>query len=344
MATLGGNLLTLADHAKRMDPKGKIAMTVELLSQTNEVLTDMVVIEGNLPTGHQTTIRTGLPSTFFRAMNQPVPLSKSTTAQITENAALLESWSEVDEEVANLNGNVNQFRMNEASAFIESMNQEMAQTLFYGENSNAKEFVGFAPRYNDLSAANAENILDAGGTGSDNSSVWLVGWGNREVHAIFPKGSKAGLTHDDFGLQTVESGNDTTATGGARMRVYQERFQWKSGLVVQDWRYTVRVANIDISDLATQTGSQLPAAETAVIKMLSRAIDRLPRISGIKPAFYANRSVLSLLRVTALDKSQSVVTVESGLNQFGQTIHETKFLGIPVRLVDQLTTAEARVV
>ena len=343
MATLGGNLLTLADHAKMMDPKGKIAMTVELLSQTNEILMAMVVIEGHLPTGHQTTIRTGLPETYFRAMNQPVPLSKSTSAQITEQAALLEAWSEVDEKVAKLNGNVKQFRMNEATSFLESMNQKMAETLFYGDNANGKEFVGFAPRYNDTGAENGENILDAGGTGSDNASIWLIGWGPKEVHGIFPKGSKAGLVHEDMGLVTLQAGNDTSAVGGSRMRAYQERFQWENGLVVADWRYAVRIANIDISDLIAGTGTQAPGANTEVIRMLSRAQDRLPRLNGIKPTFYANRTIMSHLRVQGQNASSNVLDVQKGFNQFGQTIFETSFQTIPMRVVDALTTAEGQV-
>ena len=129
MATLGGSVLTLSDWAKKLDPDGKTAKTVEILSQTNEILDDMLFKEGNLPTGEQTTIRTGLPSVYYRLMNQGVPSSKSTTAQVTENAASLEARAEVDQAVAELNGDVNAFRMSENMSFLEAMNQKMAQTL-----------------------------------------------------------------------------------------------------------------------------------------------------------------------------------------------------------------------
>ena len=62
MATLSSTALTLADWAKRMDDNYKTAKVVELLSQCNEILDDALFMEGNLPTGHKTTIRTGLPS------------------------------------------------------------------------------------------------------------------------------------------------------------------------------------------------------------------------------------------------------------------------------------------
>jgi hypothetical protein len=206
MATLGSNVLTLADWAKRLDPDGKVQDIVELLSQTNEVLDDKLFMEGNLPTGHRTTVRTGLPTVAWKLLNQGVTTSKSTTAQIDEQCGHLQAWSEIDKDLAELNGNKAEFRLSEAQAFVEAMNQEMASTLFYGNASTApEEFTGLSVRYSSLSANNAQNVIDASGTGSDNSSIWLICWGGQTLHGIFPKGSKAGLQHEDKGLKTLGS-------------------------------------------------------------------------------------------------------------------------------------------
>ena len=164
MAVLSGNALTLVDFAKRLDPDGKTPMIAELLAQNNEILTDMLFMEGNLPTGHRTTVRTGLPTVYWRLINQGVQPSKSTTAQVDEGIGMLESYSEVDRDLAELNGNVSSFRLSEAQAFIEAMNQEMASTFFYGNSGlDPEEFNGMAVRYNDLSADNAQNIIVGGG-------------------------------------------------------------------------------------------------------------------------------------------------------------------------------------
>jgi len=80
MATVGATALTYMDWAKRVDDGYKIASIIELLSQTNEILDDMLVVEGNLPTGHKTTVRTGLPQATWRLLNLGVPNTKSTTA------------------------------------------------------------------------------------------------------------------------------------------------------------------------------------------------------------------------------------------------------------------------
>ena len=334
MATLAASVLTLADWAKRLDPQGKVPTIVELLSQTNEILTDMLFMEGNLPTGHRTVVRTGLPTVAWRLLNQGVTVSKSTTAQIDEACGMLEAWSEVDCELAKLGGNEASFRLSEAQAFLEAMNQEMAQTLFYGNSGLApEEFTGLATRYSTISGAtNGSNVIDGGGSGSDNSSVWLIVWGGQTVHGIFPKGSKAGLEHIDLGETTV--GDTGTGGAGTRMRVYQDQFKWKCGIALRDWRYAVRICNIDISNLVSKSS----AAD--LIELMIKAIYRLPSLSMGRAAFYMNRSCKEMLDIQKRDD----VISGAGLtydNADGKPV--MSFRGIPVRTVDQLTEAESRV-
>ena len=339
MATLSNSNLTLADWAKRSDPDGRVPIVAELLSQSNEILDDCVFKEGNLPTGERVIIRTGLPAVYFRALNQGIPGSKSTTAQVDEACAILEARSEVDKDLAMLNGNTAQFRLSEDTAFLEAMNQTQAETMFYGNpGTDPKKFLGLAPRYGDLSADNAVNILDAGGSGSDNASVYLVVWGDQTVYCPFPKGSKAGLMHEDLGEQTVYNSD------GTRLQAFATRYQWKNGLVVKDWRYVVRICNVDISDLLGSTGTQAASASTALIKLMARALYRIPNMAMGRAAFYMNRTVHSGLSIAALDKSQSVLAIQEGLSQFGTAQSYLSFLGVPLRRVDALINSEARVV
>ena len=338
MATLTATNLTLADWAKRTDPDGRTPVIAELLSQSNEILEDCVFKEGNLPTGERVVIRTGLPTVYWRALNQGIPNSKSSTAQVDEACGILEARSEVDKDLAMLNGNTAQFRLSEDTAFLEAMNQTQAQTIFYGNPAtDPKQFLGLATRYSSTSAGNGTNIIPGGATsGSLNTSVYLVVWGDNTVYCPFPKGSKAGLIHEDLGEQTVYSGDN-------RLQAYATRYQWKNGLVVKDWRYVVRIANIDISDLFAQTGSQLSSAATALPKMMARAMYRIPNLSMGRSAFYMNRTVHSGLSVAALDKSSAVLKINDGLSQFGTANSYLSFLGVPLRRVDSLINAEARI-
>ena len=337
MATLVTKNLNLADWAKRTDPNGSVPVVAELLSQTNEILQDAVFKEGNLPTGERVVIRTGLPTVYWRALNQGIPSSKSTTAQVDEACGMLEARSEVDKDLAMLNGNTAQFRLSEDTAFLEAMNQTQASTMFYGNPSTEpKSFLGLAGRYSSLSGGNATNVLSAGGTGSDNTSVFLVCWGDNTVYCPFPKGSKAGLIHEDLGEQTVFN------TDG-RMQAYATRYQWKNGLVVKDWRYVVRICNIDVGDLIGQTGTQEAADSTNIIRMMARAVYRIPNMAMGRCAFYMNRTVHSGLSLAAMDKTSAVLRINEGLTQFGQPHSWLSFLGVPLRKVDSLLNSEALV-
>ena len=337
MPTLSTTNLTLADWAKRTDPDGRVPVVAELLSQTNEILDDAVFKEGNLPTGERVVIRTGLPTVYWRALNQGIPSTKSTTAQVDEACGMLEARSEVDKDLAMLNGNTAQFRLSEDTAFLEAMNQTQAQTMFYGNPATEpKSFLGLATRYSSFSSGgNKGNVIPAGGADAAvNSSVYLVCWGDNTVYCPFPKGSKAGLIHEDLGEQTVYDSSN-------RMQAYATRYQWKNGLVVKDWRYVVRIPNIDVSDLIGQTGTQASSAATNLIKLMARAIYRIPNMTMGRCAFYMNRTVHSGMALAALDKSSAVLNINQGLTQFGQPHSWLTFLGVPLRKVDSLVNTES---
>lgn len=332
MSTLASNVLTLADWAKRLDPDGKVPTIVELLSQTNEILTDMLWKEGNLPTGERTTVRTGLPTVAWRLINAGSAPSKSTTAQITESCGMLDAWSEIDVKLANLNGNSPEFRMSEASAFIEAMSQEMASTLFYGNSGiDPEEFTGLSARYSDPSATNGSHVLDAAGAGSDNTSIWLVCWGANSIHGIFPKGSKAGLQHNDYGEVTVEV---TAGIAGNRMRALQEQWTWDAGIAQKDWRYGVRIGSIDVSNLAGQSS----AAD--LIELMIKAYHRIPSFGNVRPVWYMNRTVFEMLHIQARND------VTAG-GQLAYDVIEGKplmsFMGIPIRKCDAILETETAV-
>ncbi len=333
MALLPAGALTLADWAKRQDPDGKIPAVAELLSQTNEILEDAVFMEGNLPTGHRVSIRTGLPAVYWRSINQGVPVSKSTVAQVDESCGILEARSHIDVELAKLNGNTAAFRLSEDYAFLEGMNQAQASTMFYGNPANdPRQYLGLAPRYSAISGAgNAQNVISGGGASTNNTSIYLVVWGENTVFCPFPKGSQAGLMHQDLGEESVPD------SSGNFFQALRTLYQWKNGLVVKDWRYVVRICNINTANLVAESS----AAD--LIKLMSRALDRIPNLSAGRAAFYMNRTVYSMLRIQALNKSQNAVTIESGLNQFGNPTRWASFQGVPLRRCDQLLNTEATV-
>jgi len=333
MATLTGKV-TLLDVAKTLDPDGKTAAVAELLSQDNEMLLDMPWYEGNLPTGHRVTTRTGLPEPVWRKLNGGVPPSKATTAQLDEACGILEARSEIDKDLAMLNGNTPQFRLLQAKAHLEAMNQRMQQQVIYGDRSTPEAFVGLSPRYDDVpttvgGAATKDNVIDAGGTGTDNSSIWLIGWGANTIHGIYPKGSQAGLIHNDLGeLDAFDSSMN-------RFRAYGDQYQWKAGIAVHDWRYAVRIANIDNSDLTKNA-----SAGADIIDLMTQALELIHSLNGVTPVFYVPRRIRSFLRRQTVNKvAASTLSYDNVAGKPALMFGE-----VPVRRVDAMLNSEARVV
>lgn len=331
MATLSSTNPTLADVANRLGPDGKIdPQIVELLNETNEILDDMTVIEANGFTEHKTTVRSGLPTGTWRKLNYGVQPEKSRTVQIKDSLGMLETYAEVDKALADLNGNSAAWRLSEDRAFLEGINQTLATALFYGDSSlDPEKFTGLAPRYSSLSAENAINIIDAGGTGSDNASIWLVVWGPNTCHAIYPKGSPAGLQSRDLGEDTL-----TDAAGG-RYQGYRTHYKWDIGLTLRDWRYVVRIANVDVSDLTKNA-----ASGADLIDLLTQAVELIPNLGMGRPVFYMPRKLRSFLRRQITNKvAASTLTMEEVA---GRKV--VAFDGIPCRRTDALLLTEARVV
>ena len=325
--------LTLLDWAKRQKYGGGIDDIIEALAESNPIIKDASAIEGNLPTGHRTTIRTGLPTVAWRLLNYGVQPSKSTTAQVDDTCGMLEGYSKVDVKLAKLNGNEAAFRASEDDAFVESMNQTVADTLFYGDTSkNPEKFLGLAPRYSSLSAGNGGNIIDAGGTGSDNTSIWLVTWGPKTCHLIFPKGSTAGLQSKDLGEQTVQ--DDQTPPG--LYQAYVTHFSWDLGLPLRDWRYLVSIANIDISDLQDDASAGADLIRKCIAAYYKRQTVSLGKMG--RTYWYCNKTLAEYFHVQAMNKANVNLTLGE---VDGQPI--TKLMGAPVHVCDALKNNEARV-
>ena len=342
--------LTLADIGRRMDPDGKIADMAELLSQCNEMVDDMPMVEANGLTTHVTTVRTSLPKGTYIRYYQGAPYTKSNAAQIEFGMSLLRDYSQVDKELCKLGGQESVQREKEDVAHMEGLSQQQSSTLAYGNSwTTPEQFTGWAPFFNTVStstAQNAVNVFDCGGTGSSNASIWMIGWGDNTAYGIYPKGSKGGLTFEDKG--DVVPGFDASQN---RFEAYTSMFQWQLGLVVEDWRYTVRLCNID-----TTTAGLLGPTPPDLFAILARAVVRLPTagrtVSGIvktdapdkmAPAIrlkmYTDRTVRAALDVQAI-RDKNVLL--SPTDYAGRPI--VNWRNIPIGVQDSMLNTESRVV
>lgn len=326
MATVGTKM-NLAERLKRLDPDGKEARIIELQLQRDDLIHDLLWQEANGVAGHQVTVRTGYGASTWKKLNVGTAPVRNSTAQITEAIAILENWMEIEKEVAEVGGNVAAALMNEFDGHRESLTQEWIDTYFHGSSSTSpEEITGLLPRYNALTGEISQNVISAGGSDSDNTSLWVVNH-CKDLYCIFPKGGSPVVDVSEPKLETKETSSDRL------QYVYRARSQLKPGLCVADWRNVVRVCNIDVSTLVANS---TPADLSVLVR---RALERIPNIEpGCR--IYCNRTVHSMWSVQERD----AVKAGGGLTYENVDGRMKRFFdGIQIRIVDKITNAETAV-
>ncbi|MGR4041510.1 major capsid protein [Pseudomonas sp. 910_21] len=331
MGILTSTMPTLIDKFSREDSSKKIMKIVELMAKRNDILMDAEYQECNDGSKHKTTMRSGIPEPTWRMFNQGIQPSKSQTVPVLDTTGMMEDYGLVDKALADLSGNADAFRTSENMAKLQGFNNKAARYMIYGNTqAEPQAFLGLAPRYNDKSAESGANIVDAGGTGSTNTSIWFVTWGEMTTHLLYPKGSVAGFQHKFLGQQTARAEN------GGDFEAYRDHFKWDIGMSVRDWRANARIANIDVTAL-TRDG----ATGANIIDLMIDALYRIdnPEQGEGRTIIYANRTIQSWLHKQAMNSKNVNLTIgEYG----GKKIPE--FLGIPIKRNDAILNTEARVV
>ncbi|HBO3356334.1 TPA: major capsid protein [Pseudomonas aeruginosa] len=331
MAILTSTMPTLIDKFSRQDSTQKIMKIVELMAKQNDILMDAEYMECNDGSKHKTTMRSGIPEPTWRMFNQGIQPSKSTTVPVLDTTGMMEDYGLVDKALADLSGNADAFRASENLGKLQGFNNKAARYMFYGNTQTEPQaFLGLSPRYNSLAAESGRNIVDAGGTGSSNTSIWFVTWGELTTHLLYPKGSVAGFQHRNLGEDTVK--DDV----GGEFQAYRDHFKWDIGMSVRDWRANARVANIDVTQLTSDA-----SAGPKLIENMIKAYYLLdnPMQGEGKTVIYANRTIQTFLHLQAMNSKNVNLT----LGEYaGRKIPE--LLGIPIKRCDELLNTEARVV
>lgn len=336
MAILANGQPTLADAAALYTDSGAAVAIAELLEQTNPAFNDIPWEEANSTTGHKVSARQKLPETYLRRINQGIKPSKSGYGSVLESAGLFNALGQVDSKLVELAVDKARFRFMENKGHIESMGQRFFQSLFYGDpNVTPEDFLGIAPRYASLAAADrtAVQIIDAGGTGSDLCSIYLVGWGENSVMAFYPKGTSAGIKHTPLPQSMIDDG------AGGKYLGYEDWFDLNAGLAVKDYRNIVRIANIDVSDLQAGTPQAGITAGAKLIDLMTMATEQLNNRYSLNPVFYVPRIISTYLRLQIVNKGNVWLSTKEIA---GEGV--TSFDGIPVRRTDALALNETRVV
>lgn len=329
MATNTLTTLTLKELTARIDPNGNAARIAEVLHQKNMILDDIPWMESNETFSNRTVRRAAEPTGTYRKLNAGVAYEASKTIPVVDVIGMLESYSKVDVRLAEAAPNgAAAFRSQEDMAFVGGMGKTFAESLIYGNAAELpEEFTGLAPR---MDAATDTNVIDAGGSGSDCTSIFVVTWDVADgVHGIYGRGSQGGLQMHDEGI-VVMGEKPVAGTASAQTlinRWYVTHFAWEGGLAVRDPQYMGRVASIESS----KTGTSNIFSEDDLIDLL------VEMETGPSTRIYMHRNIMAQAWKRLKDKNNVFFGRNEGLDAGGMPLN---FNGFPIRQVDQISITE----
>jgi hypothetical protein len=339
MTVLASNALTWADLLTKQGADGKIGTVAEVLNQHNVVMRDAAFMVCNKGTEHETLVRSGLPDVAWSTVGGYTTPSKSQTRSQKFTTGFCRSMSQVPQDILDLSDDEAALRLSEAGPHLESMAQEFDYMFFNGNLGNDPlGFDGIAAYYNRLpvSTNNASNqVVGAGGVGSDNTSIYLIRHGEQQTSVIIPKGIPMGIDRIDHGTQ-----RDTDGSGGVRF-VQEEEFKLHGGVAIKDWRANSRIANIDVSAATAGSVDLMDYMVTAYHRA------RMPKHNfeienaaflGAKATWYMNSTLFEVL-----DKQSRNSTLHPSLQLSVREVQGeevTTFRGLPIRVTDGITNTE----
>jgi hypothetical protein len=344
-----GGLITLKDYAI-LYKGSKFGTMANMVSQVNSIMQDMPMKVCNSDDGqtYTSTALVGNPSPSIRRINEGIDPTKSDFAQSKDACAVWENMSQVDEMLTK-GRNSKIVRLEQAPGIIEGFQQSLTSDLLYTNTNGSiagSSFKGLTSRYNSGTGSVKDSVISCGGTGNDNTSVWLVCWGENTVFGIHPEGTSMGLDHEDRGKQMLEDPN------GKKYFGYVDTWRQYAGMHVKDWRYVKRICNIDVSDLKNASGTQAitTANVNLLINRMREAIDSIPSQGMGRYVFYAHRVAVSAMRKQcAITKSPDFTNYVQSYEQVTPlspgaiASNRNAFAGIPIGIVDQLLLTESSV-
>jgi hypothetical protein len=279
------------------------------------------MIQANDTFTHRINRRASLPSGSWRKINDGVGRHATQTTEAFESMGMLEDYSVVDKVLYQGAPSPEEFRQQEINGFLEGLSQTWASaTIYANADIDTEKFTGLAPRLNALSQ---DNVYSAGGSSSTLTSIYIVQWGETKAFGLYPKGSNYGVEHKDLGEQTWQG-----ETSNTWFQAMVDHFQLRVGLGVKDPRSIARIANIDMTTIATAAG---------FVDTVIQALNSMPQ-RGAGARLYCNADVFTKLDIYAKDKTNVDYSFKDA---FGRSV--MTFRGHPVRTVEAILNTESAV-
>lgn len=337
-----GTKLTVAELIRREAPDGTLARIVDVISQTNRILNHITWIECNQGVYHEDTRTVTEPSGAERNYDEGVSPEAGVSEKVTEVTCMLDGISEVDEAKMNSRSDPGAFRLDEDARFLRGMTKTFVSRLFDGNPAtDFRRIRGINQRtdYNTLTSPYVYDNADGKASVTENkTSVYFIQFGDQMVNCIYPRNNPNGggilpVKMRDFGLTIINQ------AGTSEAKKYPARQTWFScdfGIFIHDPRCIRRIVNISTSNI-----DGVDDFAWHEDKMIDAYHDL--EHNGESCVIFCNKTVLAQAQKRSNEKGNAFFSTQNeGEGPFAHPV--TRFNGIPMERVDQITSNQATVV
>jgi hypothetical protein len=321
--------MSLAEIRRRETPDGKLADLIDVLSEENHILDYITWIECNNGFYHEDVRVASEPSGNYRALDEGVVKEAGVTEIVTERVQEIASISEVDDKKYKASPNPDGFRLSEDTLFLKGMTKTMVSDIFDGTNAaDARRINGINNRsdYNALTSDYTYDNADGDASATANkTSVYFIQFGPKRVNLIYPRNNPQGggtmsIKMEDFGKSIINQ---------------SAWFSVDFGLFIHDPRMIKRIVNISTSNI--DGVDDFSWHEDSMIDAYNDLED-----NGAGAVILCNRTILAQAQKRANEKGNAFFTMDTeGEGPFARSV--TRFMGIPMARVDQITNTQATI-
>ena len=345
MAELGlDTRYNLIDNLKLVQD-GKFVPWAETLTEDNPFLFDLAIMPANGILSNQGSRETSLPTP--QIINVGAGHKSSTVRWDTykDNISIFVDRADIPKHVLDLQPDKAAFVSKVNNRHMEGFGQGVTNHMIYGTSvATPEKFDGLGVRYDVPDATDPTNpssssadafVFDAGATGSNTMSMFLVQHGIDKIKGITPiNDPMMGIEKVDKGLvyqktnSTYAAPDTSGANQNAEREVQRTEFEWKIGLEVVDMRAVARIRNI---------GTTLANLDASFLQLVFQAEEEV--FKGSEQIFaYIPKRMMTFLKVMAEAKQN--VTYDSN-NIYGIPLF--RIGAILLRPMDALNITETAV-
>lgn len=337
MATLNNTKYTIQHVMAAATEDGANLEIADVISKSNELLAELPFFPSNKPFSNLSARDVTEFEPSARVSNTGAVTGVNETEQIIDTLVRFETEIGIDELALNGINDPARYFADQVRKTARGFGNVVADQFISGDYlaDPDKQFDGLLKRNNSLPASSVDvtdryyNVISGGGSGADNTSIYLVGLGKEGVHGIYFKNGMAGLQINRKGLQRV------TDSSGNPYWAETAQMVWDVGLVATNHRAMGRICNIDDSDLTLDASSG--ANLTQLMIQLLHNVHHSDM--GLRPYWLMSNKLKTYFHSQIVSKAN--VNISYDKDDFGKI--RPMFGGIPILRMDSIGIAEATV-